>query len=169
MHYLVHYDAPIFLALAALASLLALASRRRPRSAERRVEVWLTSLLVVFVGGRFLFEALLYLLAPEPAAVPPGAARIVHAVGAFAVSVLGFAGLRGSVRLRFVALAAAGLFVLATLLWPTVLLRGHTGTINVLASLLAVAAGFVLLAFDWARRGEPPDPLGVPQEKKFDY
>lgn len=169
MQYLIRYDAPIFLALAALAALVTLASRRRPRSPERRVEVWLASLLVVFVGGRFLFESLLYLLAPQPAALPPGTARLVHAIGAFAVSVLGFSGYRGSVPLRFVALAAAGVFVLATLLWPTVVLPGHTGTINVLASLLAVAAGFVLLAFDWARRGEPPDPLGVPQEKKFDY
>ncbi|MCF3932333.1 hypothetical protein L1787_02755 [Acuticoccus sp. M5D2P5] len=165
------FDTIAFLPLAIVAGLVVLWRRRRPFTRARVMDVALSVGLLVMMGARYAFLAVMTVM--MPAAVlggeaTPAAAGIATALYAL-VALIGFLAYRGGVGWR---VGGTLVFAVATLT-ETVMNAAFIGagamrTFDTLLSVAIAAAMMILAAFHWTYRTATPNPLGS-TGRPYDY
>ncbi|WP_108662405.1 hypothetical protein [Acuticoccus kandeliae] len=165
-------DTVAFLPLALAAALYSLWRRRRPITRTRVMDVALSAGLLVMMGVRYAFLAVM--TAAMPAAVlgawaTPAAAGIAAALYAL-LALIGFVAYRGSVAWRVGGAVVFSAAALVELIVNTVV--SHAGALRTMDTLLSVAiaaALMILAAFHWTHRTATPNPLGSSDGRPYDY
>lgn len=162
---------PLFLALAFVLALLALARRRRPVTQSRVMDVALSAILFAMVGLRYGALAIVALTAPaqifgaanDPALVVPAAT--IYAIAAAA----GLAAHRASVGWRLIGAAMFAGVALVDVVMTAFVLPATTADIFGASLAFATAMAAVVLAvFHWTHRTATPNPLAS-REQRLDY